>query len=179
MHVVRREAAGRPPREQQRAEHLEAAPDRHDQRRAEPGARERALELGDAVLGAAEILDDARLTRAHRAPRHPLVRAEHARAERAAIRQRGERMHEIAALLAVRETDGDVVVRQRAAGLVGQRLEEMRRHRRAGHHHEQLSQAREPLGQAHVGTWRPQCSRTSVVSCAPSGTGSIGPTIET
>jgi len=177
--VVLRERCASASREEQGAEHLEAPADRHHQRRAEPRSRQRALEVVRPGVGTAEVVHDARLTAAHRASGRTLVGREHARRQRAPVGQRGERVHEISASLRIGQAHRHVVVRQRAAGFVRQRLKEMRRHRRARHGHQQPAQTREPVGETHVRcACAPQCSLTSAVSWAPSGTGSIGPPIE-
>src|SRR5262245_50580348 len=96
--------------------------------------------------------------------------------------ERCQRVNEVAALVGVLQTHGQVVVGDDGARLVGQNLEEVRGNRRAEQLDQDLAHPRQAFGLAHAGTgagvasqWR----RASSASSAPPGTGSMGPAIVT
>src|SRR2546428_641583 len=142
-------SAGPPPGEEQGAERVEAAADRHDQGRPQACGGEHAFEIGRAVLGG-EILDEVGLARADRPTGEALVRREHPPAHRALL-EVDLRVHEVAAPLGILETDGEVVAGHGGPGLVAERLEKMARDRRAGQLGEGFAEPGHALELAHTG----------------------------
>lgn len=140
----------RPTGEEQRTEHFEAAADRHDQSRAQARSGEHAFEVRRSVLGG-EVLNDVRLGRADRPSGKALVDREHAPAHRA-ILEVDLRVHEIAALLGVLKTDGEIVARHSSPGLVRERLEEVAGNRRAEQLGEDLAEPCQALDLGHADT---------------------------
>jgi hypothetical protein len=116
------------------------------------------------------------LTRADRPPWQALVSREDAPAAGGLVEGR-ERVHEIAALLGVLQTHGEVIARHHSTGPIAEGLEEVGRDRRSKQLDQDLADSRETLGLTHAGTGvPPQKVRASSARSAPPGTGSIGPT---